>query len=262
MRDLAQRLGAWPYAYALATVAAAVVVGRAFRLGSEPGVFAPFLLAIVATALRAGTLAGFAAIGASVVAAYVFFLAPFATLAFDPVGLWHLTLFRLGVLTAAGLGIVLLVERSHRELEALQRSRRQLKSFIADDAVGLQVIDHTGRVTWADPAAITLLGYEQDEHIGSHLTKFHVDGPLVDGALARIAAGQPIENMPVRLRRKDGSAVEVLLNSNALLSDPGAHGAGVLLALMPVPEAPPQLDGDALIASVLERRRRSVGVPR
>ena len=63
----------------------ALVIGAWWQEWDEHGI-GPALLAIVSSA----------------VIAYVWFLAPLSTLAFDPVALRHLAFFRLGVFAAAG----------------------------------------------------------------------------------------------------------------------------------------------------------------
>jgi len=222
------------YAVALAAVAVATVLARVLGLGAEPGVFAPFMVAIVAIALAYGPGPALATIAGSLLASYAWFLAPMMALVPDPAGFRWLTLFRLGVFAVAGLAIVAIAETHRRSFERLQRSRRQLMAFLSDDSVGLQAIGRDGRVLWADQTAIALLGYEAADHLGSHWSRFVADADLARTVVQRIREGGEVENVRAELRRPDGSTVDVLLNANTLLGDVRSPTEGVLLALLPV----------------------------
>jgi PAS domain S-box-containing protein len=237
--------------------AAATLVALALGLGSEPGVFAPFFVALVAIALRYGIGPALVTIATSAVAAHVWLLSPMLALAFDPCAFRALAIFRLAVFATAGLAIIGLAELHRHALQQLERSRRQLRAFVANDEVGMQVIDHEGRVTWADHVTSRLLGYESSEYVGRPFADFHGDPALAADIQARLVAGKPVENVRATLLRKDGSTQDVLLNSNTLLGDAGMPGSGVLVAVMPI-AVPVAIDTTKLAVSfLLERRRRA-----
>jgi PAS domain S-box-containing protein len=222
------------YVISLAGVAVATVLARLLGLRAEPGMFAPFMVPIVAVALAYGIGPALVTIGASLVASYVWLLAPMLALVPDPSGYVRVTLFRLAVFAAASLATVAIAEKHRRALDRLQRSRRQLMAFMSDDGVGLQAVARDGRVVWADSTAIALLGYEPAELVGSHLSRLLADARVATAVVQRIGAGRDVENVRARLRRRDGSTTEVLLNANTLLGDASSPTDGVLLALLPV----------------------------
>jgi PAS domain S-box-containing protein len=245
------------YVVAVSCSIAATLVALALGLGSEPGVFAPFFVAVVAVALRYGIGPALVTIATSAVAAYVWLLAPLMALAFDPAALRSLAIFRLAVFATAGIAIIGLAELHRQALQQLERSRRQLRAFVANDDVGMQVVDHDGRVTWADQVTPRLLGYEPSEYVGRPFADFHADAALAADVQARLVAGKPVENVRATLFRKDGSTQDVLLNSNTLLGDAGMAGSGVLVAVLPI-ATPVMVDTTKLAVSfLLERRRRA-----
>ncbi len=247
------------HAQALGATAAATLVAWLLGLGSEPGVFAPFLVAVTAIALAHGPGPATTTIVASAIAAYVWFFAPLSTLAFDPTGLRRLTLFRIGVFVACGGAITVLAQRHRRTLDGLERSRHQLRSFLSSADVGMQVVDHDGRVTWADDAMHRLLDLSEGEYVGSAFAAVHADLRAVTEVHARIRAGRPLENVPATLRRKDGSTFDVLLSTNMLLGDAATPGtSGVVIAALPI--EPPSTGTDVtklLVARLAERRTRA-----
>jgi PAS domain S-box-containing protein len=241
----------------LLAVAGATAAALVLGLGAEPGVFAPFLVAVAAIAIAYGLGPALATIAGSLVAAYLWLLAPLADLAFDPHGLRRLAVFRLAVFAAAGLAIALLAEAQRRRHADLERSRRQLRAFIANPDVGMQVIDHDGRVIWADDTMHRLLGYADGEYVGTTFASAYADAALAADVTRRLAAGGVVENVRAVLQRKDGGVTEVLLNANTLLGDAGTAGSGVLVAALPVAAAAATEGGKLAVASLVERRRRA-----
>lgn len=250
------------YGVALVAVALATFAALGLRLGSEPGVFAPFLVAVTAIALRYGPGPAIVTMVASAGAAYVWFLSPLVALSFDPGALRKLAFFRLGVFAAAGTLITLFAETHRQMLLDLERSRRQLRAFATNDEIGLQVVDHDGRIVWADNATARLLGYETDEWVGNAFAGFHADRALGQNVQLRLAAGTVIENVRATLVRKDGTTQDVLLNSNSLLGDARNPGSGVLVAVLPFKSPLTAVDGTKLaVSALLERRRRAADHP-
>jgi PAS domain-containing protein len=218
----------------LVAIAAATLVARLLGLGAEPGVFAPYMVAIVAIGLAYGLGPGLVTIAGSVIASYVWMLAPMLPLVPDPEGFRRVTFFRLGVFAGAGLATLGIAEMHRRALDRLQRSRRQLMAFMSDESVALQAIARDGRILWADQTAIALLGYEPSDHIGSHLSRFLADPSVARAVVERIGNGDDVENVCAQLRRRDGSTTEVLLNANTLLGDARSSNESVLLAILPI----------------------------
>jgi PAS domain S-box-containing protein len=69
---------------------------------------------------------------------------------------------------------------------------------------------------WANQTELDLLGYTRDEYVGHNIAEFHVDEPVIEDMLARLARGETLLEYEARLRRKDGTIRYVLVNSNVL----------------------------------------------
>lgn len=248
------------YGLAIVAVAAATAAALALRLGAEPGIFAPFLVAVTAVALRHGIGPALFAIVTSATVAYAWFFAPLATLAFDPVGLRHLAFYRLGVFGGAAVLITLLAEIHRQSLQQLERSRRQLRAFTSNEDIGLQVIDHEGKITWSDNGTARLLGYAPNEWVGRPFATIHADAALAGDIQASLATGQAVENVRATLLRKDGGTQDVLINSNALLGDARMDGTGVLVAVLPLKAV--TVDSTKFAVSFLLERRRKAAAER
>ena len=64
-----------------------------------------------------------------------------------------------------------------------------------------------------------MLGFTAEEYIGHHIAEFHADKPAIDDILERLTKAETLRNYEARLRCKDGSIRQVLINSNALWED-------------------------------------------
>ena len=117
------------------------------------------------------------------------------------------------------VGCVLVIrdigERRRAE-QALRRSERELSDFFENASVALHWIGPDGVILRANQAELDLLGYAQEEYVGRHISKFHVDRDVIDDALARLFRGDSLVRFPARMRCKNGSIKKVLIDSNSL----------------------------------------------
>ena len=114
--------------------------------------------------------------------------------------------------------------RLHRELkeakEAAELKERQLFDFMENATVGLTWIGADGIVRWANKRELQMLGYERTEYVGQHVANFHADRKVIDELLSRVFGGETLIDFPARLRCKNGSIRQVLINGSVRL-DPG-----------------------------------------
>ena len=111
-----------------------------------------------------------------------------------------------------------ITERKQTE-EALRRSERNLSDFFDNASVGLHWIGPTGVVLRVNQTELDLLGYAREEYLGHHIAEFHVDQSIIQDLLTRMMRGEALYEYSARLRCKDGSIREVLINSNALFEN-------------------------------------------
>jgi PAS domain S-box-containing protein len=100
--------------------------------------------------------------------------------------------------------------------EVAELVERELKHCLDHAAEGLHWVGPDGTILWANQTELDLLGYARDEYIGHNIAEFHVDEPVIDDILARLARGETLLDYEARLRRKDGSVRFVQINSNVL----------------------------------------------
>jgi signal transduction histidine kinase len=64
-----------------------------------------------------------------------------------------------------------------------------------------------------------MLGYTREEYIGRNITEFHADGPVIEDILRRLTCDETLCEYPARLRCKDGSTRDVLIDSSVYRKD-------------------------------------------
>jgi PAS domain S-box-containing protein len=111
-----------------------------------------------------------------------------------------------------------ITERKKAE-HALSQSERNLADFFDNATLGLHWVNAEGVIIRANRAELEMLGYEEHEYVGRHIAEFHVDQPVNDEILARLARGETVSDFPARLRHKDGSIRHAIINSSALFED-------------------------------------------
>jgi PAS domain S-box-containing protein len=98
--------------------------------------------------------------------------------------------------------------------ERSRREQQELSDFFENAAVALHWVGPDGTILRANRAELELLGYAHDEYVGHHIADFHADASTSDDILRRLKAGETIRGYPARLRARDGSIREVIIDSN------------------------------------------------
>lgn len=90
----------------------------------------------------------------------------------------------------------------------------EIRDFIDNASLSLHCVDGNGIIAWANDTELKTLGYEKDEYIGRSIVDFHYDADVIDDILQRLGRFETLQNYPARMVCKDGSLVDVLINSN------------------------------------------------
>ncbi len=106
------------------------------------------------------------------------------------------------------------ITRRKQAEQALQRSEAELTDFFENAAVGLHWVGRDGTVLRVNHAELAMLGYTREEFVGHHIAEFHIDQSVIEDILARLQAGEVLENYEARMRCKDGSIRYVSISSS------------------------------------------------
>jgi PAS domain S-box-containing protein len=111
-----------------------------------------------------------------------------------------------------------ITERKRIE-QALQKSEKKYREFAETATIALHWVSSDGTIIWANQAELEMLGYSSEEYIGHNISEFHVDAPVLQDILNRLFRGERIMEYEARLRAKDGSLRQVIIDSSALFEE-------------------------------------------
>ncbi len=102
---------------------------------------------------------------------------------------------------------------------ALEQSERELTDFFDNASVGIHWVGADGTILRANRTELAMLGYDHDEYVGRKIVDFHVDRPVIEEILSRLAQGETLHDFPARIYAKDRSIRDVLIDSNAMFAN-------------------------------------------
>lgn len=95
----------------------------------------------------------------------------------------------------------------------------ELSELFENAPVAIHLMDPEGRIVRANQAELAMLGYARDEYIGRHVSDFYVDAEEADSIINRVISQDLMHGVEARLRHKDGSIRNVIMDMNLLLKD-------------------------------------------
>jgi PAS domain S-box-containing protein len=110
------------------------------------------------------------------------------------------------------------LERKSTERD-LRRSEEDLSEFFENATVGMHWVGPDGRILRVNRAELEMLGYTREEYLGRSITDFHADADVICDILTRLRSGEKLADYPARLRCKDGSMKDVLIDSSVTWRD-------------------------------------------
>jgi len=115
------------------------------------------------------------------------------------------------------------VERMQAK-EALQRSEEQYRLLFEKNLAGVYRTALDRRITDCNEAFVKVFGFASREEVLAHpVQEFYFDPREPEAITARIRAEKSLSNLELRLKRKDGSPVWVLVNENLIEGEAGSQ---------------------------------------
>src|SRR5690606_32728641 len=105
---------------------------------------------------------------------------------------------------------------SRQAEETLLERERELTDFFENANIGLHWVAADGTILRANRHELDMLGYGPDEYVGHRIHEFHEDPEAAGKLLAQLRSGENVCNFEARLRCRDGSLRDVLINSSVL----------------------------------------------
>lgn len=107
--------------------------------------------------------------------------------------------------------------RARRSAEdGLKQKQQELEDFFDNAPVGLRWEGPDGVILGVNETELAMLGYTRDEYVGHNIAEFHVDKAAGEDILRRLQNGETLAHHEARLRCKDGTVKDVVIQANAL----------------------------------------------
>jgi PAS domain S-box-containing protein len=103
--------------------------------------------------------------------------------------------------------------------EALRLREQDLSDFFENAAVPIHWVGPDGTILRVNQAELDLLGYLREEYVGRNIAEFHADRPVIEDILWRLTSGEVLHDYPAKIRCKDGSLKDVLIDSSVYFRD-------------------------------------------
>ena len=94
--------------------------------------------------------------------------------------------------------------------------QRDLHDYFENANIGLHWVNANGVIIRANPAELKMLGYEEHEYVGQHISKFHKNQHSIREILRRLNNREVLAHHEAELICKDGSTRYVAMNSSVL----------------------------------------------
>ncbi|MBI2078287.1 MAG: PAS domain S-box protein, partial [Euryarchaeota archaeon] len=103
----------------------------------------------------------------------------------------------------------------------LGRGDAELREFVDHAPQGIHRIGPDGTVLWANERELGMFGYTADEYVGRNLAEFHVEAAVAGDLMARLRKGARIRGAEARVRCKDGTVKDVVIDADAHFENGG-----------------------------------------
>jgi two-component system, cell cycle sensor histidine kinase and response regulator CckA len=100
-----------------------------------------------------------------------------------------------------------------------RRREEELTDFLENAALPIHLVGPDGTILRANQAELDLLGYARDEYVGRNIADFHTSKPAIEDILTRLTRGEVLHDYPAQLRAKNGTLIDVLIDSSAYFQD-------------------------------------------
>jgi len=98
--------------------------------------------------------------------------------------------------------------------EVTRRIESEVGEFFENAVVGLHWVGPDGTILRANRAELTMLGYSASEYVGRNIAEFHVDRAVINDILRRLHTDEKLRDYASRMRCKDGTIKDVLIDSS------------------------------------------------
>jgi PAS domain S-box-containing protein len=91
--------------------------------------------------------------------------------------------------------------------------KESAENFIKNSSIGIHAVSPEGIVMYANQYELEVLGYEQQEYVGHHVSEFQIDEDCLADMMDRLGRFENLKNYPSKVKSKH-SIKYIIYNSS------------------------------------------------
>jgi hypothetical protein len=91
--------------------------------------------------------------------------------------------------------------------------RENLRDFLDNSSIGIHTVSSKGIIEYANHFELEMLGYQEVEYSGHHVSEFQVDSVCLKDMMTRLGKFELLTNYPARVKGKN-NILHILYNSS------------------------------------------------
>jgi len=92
------------------------------------------------------------------------------------------------------------------------------EDFINNSSIGIHAVSPDGVIVYANQCELEVLGYDEGEYVGHHVSEFQIDKPCLDDMLNRLGRFECLKNYPAQVQARSGIKY-IIYNSSVYEND-------------------------------------------
>ena len=110
--------------------------------------------------------------------------------------------------------LALLAGQLEERDKAIRILSEDMWDYFENNTIPMHQVNSEGVIQRANKAELSFLGYTEDEYVGHHPEEFYPDKECLQYILDKLAVGETIWQLPVKIRHKKGHLVYGHLTSS------------------------------------------------
>ena len=78
------------------------------------------------------------------------------------------------------------------------------QNFIHNSSIGIHAVSADGIVVYANAFELEVLGYQEDEYVGHHVSEFQLDKDCLAQMMDKLSRFEKLKNCPAKVQGKEG----------------------------------------------------------
>lgn len=93
------------------------------------------------------------------------------------------------------------------------------EDFLNNSSIGIHAVSAEGMIIYANTCELDVLGYEEEEYVGHHVSEFQLDNDCLADMMERLGNFEKLKNYPARVQGKN--AIKYIIYNSSVFEQQG-----------------------------------------